>query len=106
MFLNAVQVGSIDSLNLLVLVLLFQKLHPKLTFTGDFEKRQFRDATLHFGLRAKLPKAATIRLGLNDSQPTFGAGYLWGKSLEFHYAFVTHDDNLDSDHIFGWAFIF
>lgn len=85
------------------------RLAPWLTVAADYEKREFRDGTLHFGAIATYRNIVQLRGGLNDSQPTFGAGYifdLFGKKSELQYAFVTHPENLDSDHVFGWAFIF
>lgn len=82
---------------------------PWLTLAADVEKRQFRDGTLHLGAVASLREIGKLRAGLNDGQPTFGAGYrfgILGRKSELHYAFATHADNLDSDHVFGWAFIF
>lgn len=84
-------------------------LMPWLTLAADFENRQYRDATLHFGAIANVKELAQLRVGLNDGQPTLGGGYrfgLFGKKSELHYAFVSHPDNLDSDHVFGWAFVF
>ncbi len=85
------------------------RIKPWLTVAADFEKRQFRDSTVHLGAIANVKALGQLRLGLNDGQPTFGAGYrfgLFGKKSELHYAFVSHTDNLDSDHVFGWAFVF
>ncbi|MDZ7268471.1 MAG: hypothetical protein ONB48_12115 [candidate division KSB1 bacterium] len=85
------------------------RLLPWLTLAADVEKRQFRDGTLHLGAVATLREIGTLRAGLNDGQPSFGAGYrfgILGRRSELHYAFVTHADHLDSDHVFGWAFIF
>lgn len=83
--------------------------YPWLTIAADLEKRQYRDGVLHFGAQAAYQEVFHLRAGINDGEPTFGAGYrfdLLGRSSELHYAFVTHPDNLDSDHIFGWTFIF
>ncbi len=85
------------------------RLVPWLTLAADYEKREFRDATLHVGALASFRNFVQLRLGLNDGQPTVGAGYafgLLGKRSELHYAFVTHPESLDSDHVFGWAFVF
>ena len=85
------------------------RIYPWLTIAADFEKRKFRDGVLHLGAQAAYREVVQLRAGLNDSQPTFGAGYrfdLLGRVSELHYAFATHSDNLDSEHIFGWAFIF
>ncbi len=85
------------------------RIYPWLTFAADFEKRKFRDGILHLGAQAAYREVVQLRAGINDSQPTFGAGYrfdLFGRTSELHYAFATHSDNLDSEHIFGWAFIF
>lgn len=80
-----------------------------LTLAADLEKRQFRDGVLHLGVQAAYQEVFQVRAGLNGSRPTFGAGYrfeLFGRTAELHYAFVTHPQNLDGDHIFGWAFMF
>lgn len=85
------------------------RLKPWLTLAADIENREFRDATVHFGALANVNELGQLRLGLNDGQPAFGAGYrfgLFGKKSELHYAFVSRTDNLDSDHVFGWAFVF
>lgn len=85
------------------------KIKPWLTLAADYEKRQFRDGTLHLGAIANIKTLGDVRLGLNDGQPAFGAGYrfgLLGKKSELHYAFSSRTDNLDSDHVFGWAFVF
>ncbi len=85
------------------------RLKPWLTLAADVEKRQFRDGTLHLGAIANVKTLGDLRVGLNDGQPAFGAGYrfgLFGKTSELHYAFVSRTDNLDSDHVFGWAFVF
>jgi hypothetical protein len=85
------------------------RLAPWLTVTADYEKREFRDGALHVGALANYRHSVQVRLGLNESQPTFGAGYafgLFGKKSELHYAFVTHPESVDGDHVFGWAFIF
>ena len=85
------------------------RLAPWLTLAADYEKREFRDGVLHLGALASLRDLVQIRLGMNESRPTFGAGYnfgLFGKKSELHYAFVTHPENVDSDHVFGWAFVF
>jgi hypothetical protein len=85
------------------------RIKPWLTLAADFEKREFRDATIHFGALANVNQLGQLRLGLNHGQPAFGAGYrfgLFGKKSELHYAFVSRTDNLDSDHVFGWAFVF
>ncbi|RIK73772.1 hypothetical protein DCC62_16640 [candidate division KSB1 bacterium] len=82
---------------------------PWLTVAADVEKRQFRDATLHVGAVARVQEFGNVRAGLNNGQPAFGAGYrfgLLGKKSELHYAFSMHSDDLDSDHVFGWAFVF
>lgn len=82
---------------------------PWLTVAADVEKRQFRDATVHLGAVARVQEFGNVRAGLNNGQPTFGAGYrfgLLGKKSELHYAFTMHSDDLDSDHVFGWAFVF
>jgi hypothetical protein len=82
---------------------------PWLTLAADVEKREFRDATLHLGAVANVQEFGNIRAGLNDGQPTLGAGYcfgLLGKTSELNYAFSAHPDNLDNDHVFGWAFVF
>jgi len=80
-----------------------------LTLTADVEKRKFRDGVFRLGVQAAYQNVVQLRAGLNDGSPTFGAGYrfeLLGHFAELHYAFVSHPDNLDSDHVFGWAFIF
>lgn len=80
-----------------------------LTVTGDVEKRDFSDATIHLGGLASLRQGIAVRGGLNDGQPAMGAGYnfgLLGSRSELHYAFVTHRDGLDNDHVFEWVFIF
>jgi hypothetical protein len=88
-----------------------------LTVAADYERRaattrnkkRFIDATWHVGAMTNLRNFVQLRLGLNDGQPTLGAGYafgLLGKKGELHYAFVTHPESLDSDHVFGWAFVF
>jgi hypothetical protein len=85
------------------------RLAPWLTLAAEYEKREFRDGALHLGALANYRNFVQMRLGLNDSQPTFGAGYtfgLLGKKSELHYAFVTHSESVDGDHVFGWAFIF
>lgn len=85
------------------------RLKPWLTLAADFEKRQYRDGTLHVGAIVNVKELGQLRLGLNDGQPAFGGGYrfgLFGKKSELHYAFVSRTDNLDSDHVFGWAFVF
>ncbi len=85
------------------------KLKPWLTLAADYEKRQFRDGTLHLGAIANIKTLGDVRIGLNDGQPALGAGYrfgLLGKKSELHYAFASRTDNLDSDHVFGWAFVF
>jgi len=87
------------------------------TLAADYERRvattrnknRFIEATWHVGAIANLRNFVQLRLGLNDGQPTFGAGYtfgLLGRKSELHYAFVTHPESLDSDHVFGWAFVF
>jgi hypothetical protein len=83
--------------------------YPWLTIVADVEKRQFRDGMLHLGAQAAYRELLQLRAGLNDGEPTFGAGFrfaLFGRATELHYAYATHPDNLDGDHIFGWAFIF
>jgi hypothetical protein len=85
------------------------RLAPWLTLAADYEKRQFRDGALHVGALASYRNLVQVRLGLNESRPTFGAGYafgLLGKKSELHYAFVTHPESVDGDHVFGWAFVF
>jgi hypothetical protein len=85
------------------------RIAPWLTLAAEYEKREFRDGALHVGALAGFRNVVQLRLGLNDSQPTFGAGYsfgLFGKKSELHYAFVTHPESLDGDHVFGWAFVF
>jgi hypothetical protein len=85
------------------------RLVPWLTLAADYEKREFRDATVHFGALASLKNMVQLRVGINEDQPTFGGGYvfdLFGRKSELHYAFVSHPENLDSDHVFGWAFVF
>lgn len=80
-----------------------------LTLSAELEKGEFRDGRLHFGALAKLKQALQVRAGINDGQPTLGGGYrfgLFGKQSELHYAFSSHADNLDSEHLFAWAFIF
>lgn len=80
-----------------------------LTVAADLQKRQYRDAELHLGAQVAYEDVFQVRAGLNGRKPTFGAGYrfeLFGRAAELHYAFVTHPDALDSDHIFGWAFVF
>jgi hypothetical protein len=80
-----------------------------LTLSADLEKRKFRDSVLHLGAQAAYRGVFQLRAGLNDGQPAFGAGYhfaFFGHAAELHYAFATQPDNLDSDHTFGWAFIF
>ena len=82
---------------------------PWLTLAADYEKREFRDGVLHLGALASYRELLQIRIGMNESRPTFGAGYnfgLLGKRSELHYAFVTHPESVDSDHVFGWAFVF
>jgi len=85
------------------------RLLPWLVLSADFEKLQHRDSTIHFGAYGILRDLLSVRAGLNDGQLTLGAGYrfgLFGKSSELNYAYVGHPDNLDSDHVFGWAFVF
>jgi hypothetical protein len=85
------------------------RLAPWLTLAAEYEKREFRDGALHLGALASYRNLVQIRLGMNDSQPTLGAGYtfgLLGKKSELHYAFVTHAESVDGDHVFGWAFVF
>jgi hypothetical protein len=85
------------------------RLVPWLTLAADYEKRELRDATVHVGAIASYRNLVQVRAGLNGGQPTFGAGYLFGllgRKSELHYAFVAHPENLDSDHVFGWAFVF
>ncbi|MDZ7292657.1 MAG: hypothetical protein ONB44_06355 [candidate division KSB1 bacterium] len=90
---------------------------PWLTAAADYErrisisreKRKFSDETWHVGAVANYRQMVQVRLGLNDGQPTFGAGYIFGllgRKSELHYAFVTHPESLDGDHVFGWAFVF
>ena len=82
---------------------------PWLTLAADYEKREFRDFTWHVGALASIQEFAHVRLGMNDGDPAMGAGYrfgLFGKKSELHYAFVTHPDNLDNDHVFEWVFVF
>lgn len=85
------------------------RLAPWLTLAAEYEKRQYRDGALHLGALASYRDMVQMRVGLNDSQPTLGAGYmfgLFGKKSELHYAFATHSESLDGDHVFGWAFVF
>jgi len=80
-----------------------------LTLAADYEKREFRDGTFHLGGLASYRNLVQVRLGLNNGDPTLGAGYgfdVFGKKSELHYAFTTHPESVDSDHVFGWAFIF
>jgi hypothetical protein len=88
---------------------------PWLTLAADYEerifinreKRKYSDATWHVGAVAVYQDVAQFRAGLNDGQPTFGVGYFFGfLKSELHYAFVTHPESLDSDHVLGWAFVF
>jgi len=85
------------------------KLASWLTLAADYEKREFRDGTAHVGALASYRNVVQMRFGLNDGQPALGAGYsfgLLGKKSELHYAFTTHPESVDSDHVFGWAFVF
>jgi hypothetical protein len=85
------------------------RIYPWLIIAADLEKRQFRDGVLHVGAQAAYREVVQVRAGLNDGQPTFGAGYrfeLFGRNSELHYAFAALSDNLNSEHIFGWAFTF
>ncbi len=80
-----------------------------LTISADLEKGEFRDGRLHFGALANLKQGLQLRAGLNDGQPTAGGGYrfgLFGKQSELHYAFAAFSENLESEHVFAWAFIF
>ena len=80
-----------------------------LTISAELEKGEFRDGRLHFGALANLKQGLQLRGGVNGGQPTVGGGYrfgLLGKQSELQYAFATYSDNLGSEHVFAWAFIF
>jgi hypothetical protein len=80
-----------------------------LTVSAELEKGEFRDGRLHFGALASFKQGLQLRAGLNDGQPAAGGGYrfgLFGKQSELQYAFSSYSDQLDSEHVFAWAFIF
>ncbi|MGH7496465.1 MAG: hypothetical protein ACREOO_29295 [bacterium] len=80
-----------------------------LTVSAELEKGEFRNGRLHFGALANFNPGVQLRAGLSDGQPALGGGYrfgLFGKQSELHYAFAAFGDQLDSDHVFGWVFIF
>ena len=86
-----------------------QVLPGRLTLALDVEKNNQQDGVLRFGGEYRPRPQVSLRAGLNDGSPTFGAGYafgLLGRRAYLNYAYVTLGASLSSEHVFAWTFSF
>jgi len=78
-----------------------------LTFAFDWEKNNQQDDKYFLGIEALPISQIAIRAGLNNGNFAGGAGYLFkvfNRNAEIHYALVTKDYDVASEHIFSWLF--
>ncbi len=66
----------------------FGSLGNRLDVALDFDYSQRRDLKIHFGTEYRFHNLAMLRLGMDGSQPTFGAGLKY-KIFQIDYAFAS-----------------
>ncbi len=73
----------------------------------DFDYSQKRDLLVHFGAEYKFRNLATVRMGLDGSSPTFGAGLQYS-IFQIDYAFTSspYSDVFSSVHRFSISLSF
>ena len=74
-----------------------------ISFDGEFNQKQ--STRMHAGVEARPFASLSLRAGIDDSHPTFGAGFeprLQSKlALALDYAFATQPGTIDPEHLFS-----
>jgi hypothetical protein len=86
-----------------------QALPGRLMLALDVEKNNQQDGLIRVGGEFRPQREVSLRAGLNDGSPTFGAGYgfdLLGRRAFLNYAYITLGGSLSSEHVFAWTFRF
>ena len=81
----------------------------RLVLAADLDKNEKEAAGYHLGGEFQLQPAFTLRAGLDDGNPTFGATLVQpvaGRTMELDYALFFDDVTEQSSHVFGWHFQF
>ena len=81
----------------------------RLLLAADLDKNVKQAAGFHLGGEFRLQPAFTLRAGLDDGAPTFGATLIQpvaGRTMELDYALFFDDVTDQSSHVFGWHFQF
>ncbi len=75
----------------------------------DVEKNDQEDTKYFLGLQVEPISSIIGRLGVNQGNISFGAGYqfkIFNRDSQLHYALVTRDYDVSSEHIFTWLYSF
>lgn len=81
----------------------------RLVLAADLDKNEKQAAGFHLGGQFQLQPAFTLRAGLDDGNPTFGATLVQpvaGRTMELDYALFFDEVTDQSSHVFGWHFQF
>lgn len=81
----------------------------RLMLAADLDKNEKQSAGFHLGGEFRLQPAFTLRAGLADGDPAFGATLVQpvaGRTMELDYALFFDEVTDQSSHVFGWHFQF
>jgi hypothetical protein len=87
----------------------YRLLQQRLTVAGDLEKNQEQGLKPHLGAEFSVYPSVMVRMGLDESTPTFGASLIRpisSTSLHLDYALAFDSVTEDASHIFTWHFQF
>ncbi|HHL72612.1 MAG TPA: hypothetical protein ENJ29_08890 [Bacteroidetes bacterium] len=85
------------------------RLYKGLTLSADIEGSRKYEPRFFFGAAWQAMPQISLRAGLRDGVPTFGADYAftWGSRVAtIYYAFANNDLALAGTHVFTWSFRF
>jgi len=89
--------------NILRLGIAYRLLNDRLLLAADFQDNKKQDAKIHFGTEFIPYKNISLRVGLDDIEPTFGFGYLfkiWKLDTILDYAYVSDEIAPSGEHNF------
>jgi hypothetical protein len=77
-----------------------------LLITGEMENSDQQNPRVHLGSEFSLSNVGCLRIGWDDSFPTFGLGLMfsvWGHHTIIDYAYAAVENAPRADHIFSWS---
>ena len=80
-----------------------------LLIVADVEDSKEQNMRIHIGAEASWPRLGALRVGLDDSQPTFGMGFftrVFKRPTSINYTFLPVNIGPGADHLFSWTFSF